>query len=137
MKIILTKLTLFIITVFTFYACNKNDQPDGAEGIYKLLIGTNITSSSPIIGYIGTLKDLTDSNFTNARSRQTVEYPYVTLYKNHVFVMPHRVGDVVRKFTRMPDGSLAEAGTITAPAASSPLGAVIENDSRGFISLLR
>jgi hypothetical protein len=137
MKIISTKFTLFVITVFSFYACNKNDQPNGAAGIYKLLIGTNITSSNPIIGYLGTMKDLTDSNFTNARSRQTIEYPYVTLYKNNVFVMPHRVGDVVRKFTRMPDGSLAEAGTITAPAASSPLGAVIENDSRGFLSLFK
>jgi hypothetical protein len=137
MKIISTKLMLFIITVFSFYSCSKNDQPDGTTGIYKLLIGTNITSSNPIIGYIGTMKDLTDSNFTNARSRQTIEYPYVTLYKNNVFVMPHRVGDVVRKFTRMPDGLLAEAGSLTAPAASSPLGAIIENDSRGFISLFK
>jgi hypothetical protein len=137
MKIISKKFALFAIIIFIFYACNKNDRPNGTEGIYKLLIGTNITSSSPIIGYIGTMKDLTDSNFTNARSRQTIEYPYVTLYKNNVFVMPHRVGDVVRKFTRMPDGSLSEAGTITAPAASSPLGAIIENDSRGFISLFK
>jgi hypothetical protein len=101
----------------------------------RFVIGANITSANPIIGYVGTLKDLDVSDFDNSKSRQTTNYPYVTVYKNDIFVMPQRYGDIVKKYTRQPDGTLSETGSFTAPAASSPLGTVIESDTRGFCSL--
>jgi hypothetical protein len=41
----------------------------------------------------------------------------------------------VRKFTRQSNGTLAAAGSFTAPPASSPLGTVIESETRGYCSL--
>lgn len=138
MKSVSTIITfLGFAIVLGFTACEKNDSPEPDTGFDKLLIGTNITSSNPVIGYVGTLKDLSVANFTNSKSRQTTEYPYVTLYNNDVFVMPSRFGDIVRKFTRQADGTLAETGSLTAPSASGPIATVIENSSRGYISLFK
>ena len=119
-------------------SCNKDEPtPSLSSGLDKLVIGTNITTANPIIGYVGTLKDLSVGNFTNSKSRQSTEYPYVTIYKNDVFVMPQRFGDIVRKYTRQTDGTLSEAGSFTAPAASTPLCTVIESDTKGYTSLWR
>ncbi|MCZ8216844.1 MAG: hypothetical protein O9262_11425, partial [Cyclobacteriaceae bacterium] len=118
MKTTLLKLTI-LISVLTFSSCDNSDDNPNA-GLNKLVIGTNITTSNPVIGYVGTHRDLTQSNFTNTRSRQFAQYPYVTVYKNDVFVMPSITGDdVIRKYTRQNDGTLAEAGTIIATAASA------------------
>ena len=68
-------------------SCNKDEPtPSLSSGLDKLVIGTNITTANQIIGYVGTLKDLSVGNFTNSKSRQSTEYPYVTIYKNDVFV---------------------------------------------------
>lgn len=124
-----------IVSIFT--SCSKKKDNTGGTGpnLDKFLIGTNISTANPMIGYVGTMKDLSVGAYTNSKARQTVNYPYVTLYKNDVFVMPQRYGDVVKKYTRQEDGTLAETGSLTAPAASVPIGAVIENDNRGYISL--
>ncbi|WP_256011671.1 YncE family protein [Desertivirga xinjiangensis] len=130
------KITAVLSLAFAFYSCKKKDPAnDPTSGFDKLIIGTNITTANPVTGYVGTLKDLSVGNFTNSKSRQTTEYPYITVYKNDVFVLPQRYGDVVKKYTRQEDGTLSEAGSLTAPAASWPIGAVIENDSKGYISL--
>jgi hypothetical protein len=119
-------------------SCTKNEPaPDPSAGFDKLVIGTNITTANPIIGYVGTLKDLSVTNYTNAKSRQSTEYPYITVYKNDVFVMPIQFGDIVRKYTRQADGTLAETGSYTAPAASSPICTVIESDTKGYTSLMK
>lgn len=136
MKTTLLKLTI-LISVLTFSSCDNSDDNPNA-GLNKLVIGTNITTSNPVIGYVGTHRDLTQSNFTNTRSRQFAQYPYVTVYKNDVFVMPSITGDdVIRKYTRQNDGTLAEAGTIIATAASAPLATVVESDTRAYCSLYK
>jgi hypothetical protein len=84
---------------------------------------------------VGTLKDISVTNFDNSKSRQSTQYPYVTLYKNDVFVMPSRYGDIVKKYTRQQDGALQETGSFTPPSASAPLGVVIESDNKGYCSL--
>jgi hypothetical protein len=121
--------------IWLLAACDKTTNTDPASSLDKLVVGTNITTANPVIGYVGTLKDLSVGNFTNAKSRQTQQYPYVTVYKNDVFVMPQQFGDIVTKYTRQSDGTLAETGKFTAPAASSPLGMVIESDTKGYCSL--
>jgi hypothetical protein len=132
------KLGTVLSLTIALSSCNKdNPTPNPTTGFDKLVIGTNITTASPVIGYVGTLKDLSVGNFTNAKSRQLTEYPYVTVYKNDVFVMPQRFGDIVRKYTRQADGTLSEAGSYTAPAASSPICTVIESDTKGYTSLFR
>src|SRR5688500_9850233 len=117
-----------LFLAFSLLLLNSCDDTDTSltDGLDKLVIGTNITTANPVIGYVGTLKDLTVPNFDNSKSRQSTQYPYVTLYKNDVFVMPSRYGDVVKKYTRQPDGTLSESGSFTAPEASAPLGVVVE-----------
>jgi hypothetical protein len=131
----ITKFTtlLFLFTVVQM-SCDDTEA-DLTEGYDKLVIGTNITTANPIVGYVGTLKDLSVTSFDNSKSRQTTQYPYVTLYKEDVFVMPQRYADVVKKYTRQQDGTLVETGSFTAPAASAPLGMVIESDTKGYCSL--
>jgi hypothetical protein len=130
------KFAILFPVLFSVFSCKK-DEPviDPTAGFDKLVIGTNITTANPVVGYVGTLKDLGVGNYTNAKSRQSTEYPYVTVHKNDVFVMPQRFGDIVRKYTRQADGTLAEAGSFAAPAASTPLCTVIESDTKGYTSL--
>jgi hypothetical protein len=127
-------LVIFSLILFSM-ACEDDPSRDPSEGLDKFVIGTNITTANPIVGYVGTLKDLTVASFDNSKSRQTTNYPYVTLYKDDVFVMPQRYGDIVRKYTRHPDGTLQESGSFTAPSASAPICVVIENDTKGYCSL--
>jgi hypothetical protein len=133
----LFKSALMLTSLVIFSACEKSTTEDPTASLDKLVVGTNITTANPVIGYVGTLKDLTVSNFTNTKSRQTQQYPYVTIYKNDVFVLPQQFGDVVTKYTRQADGTLAETGKITAPAASAPLGMVVESDTKAYCSLYK
>lgn len=133
-----SKFVTVVLLALTLNACNKDEPtPDPTAGLDKLVIGTNITTANPVVGYVGTLKDLSVTTFTNAKSRQATEYPYITVYKNDVFVMPQRFGDIVRKYTRQADGTLAETGSFTAPAASSPICTVIESDTKGYTALFQ
>lgn len=130
------KFLSIIGTVLLLNSCQKDEvTSDPSSNFDKLLIGTNITTASPVTGYIGTHKDLTIGSYTTTKARQSTEYPYVTLYKNDVFLMPQRFGDIVKKYTRQADGTLAETGSFTAPAASSPISTVIESDTRGYTAL--
>src|SRR5688500_14296467 len=131
MKTTKLKLLLFLSAALFTIACEDNPSFDRSEGLDKFVIGTNITTANPIVGYVGTLKDLTVASFDNSKSRQTNNYPYVTLYKNEVFIMPQRYGDIVRKYTRQADGTLQESGSFTAPSASVPICVVIESDTKG------
>lgn len=138
MKKAVSKLSMALMLATALGACKSDPAVDPTAGLDQLVIGTNITTANPVIGYVGTLKDLNVSNFTNAKSRQTASYPYVTVYKNDVFVMPSITGDdVVRKYTRQADGTLAEAGTFKGTPASAPLAMVIESDTRGYCSLYK
>lgn len=128
-----TKL-LLAFTLIASFSCDDTNT-DLTEGFDQFVIGTNITTASPIVAYVGTMKDLEVTDFNNSKSRQTTNYPYVTLHNDDVFVMPQRYGDIVRKYTRQSNGTLKETGSFTAPEASAPLGTVIENDTRGFCSL--
>jgi hypothetical protein len=125
-----------ILLIITLTACD-NDEPtaDPTAGLDKLVLVTNITTANPVIGYVGTLKDLTVGDFTNAQSRQSTQYPFLSVYKNDVFVMPNKGGDVVKKYTRQEGGILSEAGSFTAPAGSTPIHMVVESDTKAFISL--
>jgi hypothetical protein len=133
---ITSRFFLFATTFSILTGCSS-DNVDPSSGD-SFVIGTNLTTASPITGYVGTLKDLTVSNYTNTKSRQTSQYPYVTVYKNDVFVMPSiSGGDVVVKYTRKPDGTLAEAGSFTAPPGSAPLATIVESDTRAYCSLYK
>jgi hypothetical protein len=133
-----TKSKLFFCAIIlSMLAACSSDTVESSEGD-TFVIGTNLTTANPITGYVGTLKDLSVSNFTNTKSRQTAQYPYVTIYKNDVFVMPSiSGGDVVIKYTRKPDGTLEEGGSFTAPAGSAPLATVVESDTRAYCSLYK
>jgi hypothetical protein len=133
-----TKSILLInVLVLSLFAGCSSDNVDPSAGD-TFVIGTNLTTASPITGYVGTLKDLTVTNHNNTKSRQTAQYPYVTVYKNDLFVMPSiSGGDVVIKYTRKPDGSLEETGSFTAPAGSAPLATVVESDTRAYCSLYK
>ncbi|RCR65555.1 hypothetical protein [Larkinella punicea] len=136
MKKVLCKIGIAFALATAFVACKTSDPvSDPSAGLDRLVVGTNITTANPVVGYVGTLKDLSAGSFTNAKSRQSTAYPYVTVYKDDVFVMPSLYGDIVRKYTRQSDGTLSEAGTLVAPAGSKPTCMVIESDTRGYLSL--
>jgi hypothetical protein len=129
------KLTILLLLIITVSISCDDADTNLTEGFDQFVIGTNITTANPVIGYVGTLKDLNVADFDNSKSRQSTQYPYVTLHNDDVFVMPSRYGDVVRKFARQSDGTLAETGSFTPPSASGPLGMVIESDTKGYCSL--
>lgn len=137
MKRNLLSMLLFICLAIIFAACKKNKEKDNGpgSGLDKILLVTNITSANPIIGYVGTLKDISVPNHTNAKSRQFTLYPFITLYKDYAFAMPHKAGDVVKKYKRQPDGTLSDEGSMITPAASEAIGIVIESDTKGYCSL--
>jgi hypothetical protein len=118
-------------------SCSKDDKIDTSNttGFDKLLLVNNITSTNPVIGYVSTLKDLSVTNQTNAKGRQTASYPFVTLNGNDVFVIPNKGGDILKKFTRQNDGTLSESGSITLPASSQSISVVIESATKGYCSL--
>jgi hypothetical protein len=126
-----------IISLAIIIASCGKDEPkvDPTAGLDKLVLVTNITTANPVIGYVGTLKDLSVANFTNVKSRQSTQYPFLSVYKNDVFVMPNKGGDIVKRYTRQTDGTLAETGSFTAPAASTPIHMVVESDTKAYISL--
>lgn len=131
------KIIGLLSAVILLNACSKDDKIDtsNATGFDKLLLVNNITSTNPVIGYVSTLKDLSVTNQTNAKGRQTASYPFVTLNGNDVFVIPNKGGDILKKFTRQNDGTLSESGTITLPASSQSISVVIESASKGYCSL--
>src|SRR5688500_5602075 len=110
---------LFVLLVIAFLSCDDTVKAL-TEGLDHIVMGTNITTANAIVAYVGTMKDLSPTTFDNSKSRQTTNYPYVTVYNDDVFVMPQRYGDIVRKYTRQLDGTLRETGSFVAPAASAP-----------------
>jgi hypothetical protein len=135
-KVPLKIVTLFAVMVM-LNACKKNSSEEGSTspGLDKLLVVANITSANPVIAYVGTLKDLSVAAHSNAKARQFSEYPFITVYKDNVFVIPNKRGDVLRKFTRSTDGTLVDAGSLTLPASSQSIAVVVESDSKAYCSL--
>jgi hypothetical protein len=125
-----------LIAALLLNACSKSSPAENsAAGLDKLLLVNNITSSNPVTAYVGTLKDLTVTNQTNAKARQWTQYPFATIYKDYVFVIPNKGGDVIKKYRRQPDGTLSEEGSMTTPSSSQSIGIVIESDTKGYCSL--
>lgn len=136
MNKLLFKIIIGFSILMFLNACNKKDNPTPATpSLDKLLVVTNITSANPVIGYVGTLKDLSVGTYTNAKARQSAQYPFITLNGNDVFVIPNKGGDVVKKYTRSADGILTDAGSMTLPASSQSISIVIESDTKGYCSL--
>ena len=129
------KISMLAISLTMLDACKKDDNKESQNSMDKLLLVTNITSANPVIGYVGTLKDLTEGNYTNAKARQAAQYPFITIYKDDVFVIPNKGGDVLKKYKRQSDGTLADAGSITLPASSQSISVVVESDTKAYCSL--
>src|SRR5687768_10066070 len=135
MKVNFIKAITVLTFVSFFSSCDKNDDGDTQNSLDKFVVVTNITTSNPIIGYVGTFKDLNITSYTNAKARQFAQYPFVELYKDYVFVLPNKGGDVVKKHKRQADGSLSDEGSFTTPAGSVSIDMVVESDTKAYISL--
>jgi hypothetical protein len=137
MKIRLSKSIAIAVLPLLITACakdsNKNNGP--ATGLDKFIMVTNITNTNPIIGYVGTFSNLDIGSYTNVKARQFTQYPFVELYKDFVFVLPNKGGDLVRKYKRQPDGSLSDEGSIAMPSGSVTIDMVVESDTKAYISL--
>ncbi len=131
------KCCSLIAIMLLLNACGKDDKPAPTPmaDLDKLILVTNITSANPVVGYVGTLKDLSVTSYTNAKSRQSAQYPFLTVYKDDVFVIPNKGGDVIKKYRRSVDGSLADMGSMTLPAASQSISIVVESDTKAYCSL--
>lgn len=128
--------TILLVGIVAFYtSCKKSKPENNQNSLDKLLMVTNITSANPVVGYVGTLKNLTVHNYTNAKSRQFNEYPFITIYRDDVFVIPNKRGDVIKKLHRQTDGTLAETGSMTLPPNSLSICIVVESDTKAYCSL--
>lgn len=136
MKANFLKLIAVITSAVFISSCGKDDKDgDPQNSLDKFVVVTNITSANPIIGYVGTFKDMSITSHANTRARQFTQYPFVEVYKDFVFVLPNKGGDVVKKYKRRTDGSLSDEGSLTMPAGSVTIDMVVESDSRAYISL--
>jgi hypothetical protein len=137
MKKVSTHFAVIALVAIVLVSCKKKNTDDIAASLDKFVLGTNISSGNPIIGYIGTLKDLNQPNFTNTKARQFTQYPELKIYKDFVFALPTLSGDVVRKYKRETDGTLSDQGSLTMPAGSVPVNMVVESDTKAYIALWR
>jgi hypothetical protein len=131
-------LAVVVTAALGINACKKKDKAEDSPISSipdKLVVVTNITSATPVVAYVGTLKDLSTSNYTNTKARQAAQYPFISIYNNNVFVIPNKGGDVLQKYVRANDGTLTDGGSITLPASSQSIGVVIESDTKGYCSL--
>lgn len=129
------KLSFFGILAITTVSCKKNKNIEDQNSLDKLLLVTNITSSNPVVAYVGTLKDLSVSSYSNTKARQSTQYPFITIQGNDVFVIPNKGGDILKKYHRQADGSLSDAGSLTFPASAQSISVVIESETRAYCSL--
>lgn len=129
------KLSLLTALIITASSCKKTKNVEAQNSLDKLLLVTNITSSNPVVAYVGTLKDLSVPSYNNTKSRQSTQYPFITIHGEDVFVIPNKGGDVLKKYRRQPDGTLADAGSLTFPASSQSISVIIESDTKAYCSL--
>lgn len=130
-----TKLLLLALLAIGVASCKKDKAVEEQNNLDKLLLVTNITNSNPVVAYIGTLRDLSVPNYSNVKSRQATQTPFIKIYGDDVFVIPNKGGDILKKYHRQPDGTLADAGSLTFPAASQSISIVVENETTAYCSL--
>lgn len=135
MKKTVTRLCSLLIMIQLCNGCKKNSSGNTAAGLDKFVIVTNISSGATPIAYVGTLKDLSVGSYTNAKAQQTTTYPFISIYNNEVYVIPNRSGDVVKKYKRNTDGTLADIGSLVLPASSASDCIVFESGSKAYCSL--
>lgn len=141
MKKINIKTAIIVIAIGSLASCKKKDNGPDAAALDRLLIVTNINNGAVPVGYIGTHKNLTVPNYTNAKSRQVTNYPIAYTQGNNVWYVPYRLlsapsqGDNLKKYTRAADGTLAESGTLVLPANSAPVGLAFESDTKAYCTL--
>lgn len=137
------KLTGILICCAVFViSCNKDSDNETKNGLDKFVIATRVPLNSTYITkkwYVGTFKDLGIEDYTNAKAMYypDAHWPYVELYKDFVFVLPSGRDHIMKKYKRQPDGKLSDAGGMTIPEGTETPDMVIENDTRGYISLLQ
>ncbi len=130
------KIILSGIIAVAIVACEKPiTTAPIQENFDRFVIVNNITTAATPTAYVGTFKDLTIGNYTNAKAQQFTSYPFLSTYGDDVFVTQNRSGDQVVKYTRQSDGTLKETGRLTMPAASQPIHVVVESKDRAYCSL--
>lgn len=130
-------LLAFSALAMSFTACNKdNDSPTTINENHDIAIVTNINSSSPATGYVGTLKDLEVGAYDVSNARQSTVTPFIVLDGDDVYVIPNQRGDQLFKYRRN-DGLLDEVGSLSLPSNSGSISMVIENQEVAYISLLK
>jgi hypothetical protein len=123
-------------------SCKKDSDDEIQSDLDKFVISTRVPLNSTYITkkwYVGTFKDLDIADYTNAKARHYPDdhWPFVELYKDFVFVLPSNRDHIMKKYVRQPDGSLSDAGSMPIPESTETIDMVIENDTRGYISLLQ
>ena len=129
--------SLLILAAFAigFAACSKDedDAPISDEN-HHIAIVTNINSSSPATGYIGTIKDLTVGSYDVSNARQSTVTPFLVLDGDDVYAIPNQRGDLLIKYRRN-NGVLDEIGSLSLPTGSTSMSLVVESEERAYVSL--
>lgn len=116
-------------------ACKKDDEPGPViSGSHDIAIVTNINSSSPATGYVGTLKDLSVGDYDVSSARQSTVTPFLVLEGDDVYVIPNQRGDLLLKYRRN-NGVLDEVGSLSLPSGSTSISLVVESEEKAYVSL--
>jgi hypothetical protein len=121
--------------MLSFNGCDKKDHEKSDTGLDKFVIATNINSGSTPLAYVGTFKDLSVGSYTNSKAQQTTTYPFLFVYNDEVYIIPNRAGDIVKKYKRNTDGTLAETGSLTLPASAQSNCIAFESSTKAYCSL--
>jgi hypothetical protein len=127
--------TFFITIILT--SCTKYypDEKNRAPGMDKIVIVANINTGSTAVAYLGTRPDLSAGSYINANAQQVVSYPLAQVYNNEVYLIEAKGGDKIKKYKRNMDGTLAQMGELTMPAASLPYCIAFESTTKAYVSL--
>jgi len=135
----MNKITQTFLLLSTFVigltSCGEDDENNPiVDDNHQIAIVTNINSSNPPTGYIGTIKDLTVGSYDVSNARQSTPTPFLVLDGDDVYAIPNLRGDLLIKYRRNK-GLLDEVGSLSLPTGSTSMTLVVENEERAYVAL--
>ncbi|BDD03992.1 hypothetical protein [Aureibacter tunicatorum] len=129
-------LFIFLASIIGLIACESNEEESMTvdDQNHDIAIVTNINSSNPATGYIGTIKDLTVGSYEVSNAQQSTVTPFLVLDGDDVYMIPNQRGDRLIKYRRN-NGKLDEIGSLSLPTGSISMSLAIESKDRAFLSL--
>lgn len=128
----ITPILAVALTAATLFSCKENT----TEPVDQGALGDIVLVTVPVAdrsAFVGTLKDLTVSNYANENAHQTTTRTFAYTYKDWVFCTPRSLGDVFKRFKRTTSG-LVPDGEITLPSGANSSNIVFVDDNKAYLN---